>query len=120
MMSTMTASTDPESRARTHLANERTFLAWFRTGVTLIALGIAVAQFLGQGSDESFATLLLGCAVVIGGIALLLIGRSRYFRSRRQIDDGSYRPAALSVDMAVTLFAIIGALAIGIVVLLRT
>ena len=29
---------DEESRTRTHLANERTFLAWFRTGITLIAL----------------------------------------------------------------------------------
>jgi hypothetical protein len=38
--------TDLESRARTHLANERTFLAWLRTGITLIGLGLAAAQFL--------------------------------------------------------------------------
>ena len=37
---------DPDSRARTHLANERTYLAWFRTGITLVALGLAAAQFL--------------------------------------------------------------------------
>ncbi|MGI8703686.1 MAG: DUF202 domain-containing protein [Candidatus Limnocylindrales bacterium] len=30
-MSDDTARADPETRARTHLANERTFLAWFRT-----------------------------------------------------------------------------------------
>lgn len=28
-----------ESRARIHLANERTFLAWLRTGIALIDLG---------------------------------------------------------------------------------
>ena len=39
---------DHDSRARTHLANERTFLAWFRTGITLVALGLAAAQFLGS------------------------------------------------------------------------
>ena len=38
---------DPDTRARTHLANERTFLAWFRTGHHALALGIAGAQFLG-------------------------------------------------------------------------
>jgi uncharacterized membrane protein YidH (DUF202 family) len=37
---------DLESRARTHLANERTFLAWLRTGIALIGLGLAAAQFL--------------------------------------------------------------------------
>jgi hypothetical protein len=36
------------------------------------------------------------------------MGRSRYFRSRAQIDPGDYRPAALSVDLALAVFAIIG------------
>jgi uncharacterized membrane protein YidH (DUF202 family) len=40
------AIADPDSRARTHLANERTFLAWLRTGLALIALGLASAQYL--------------------------------------------------------------------------
>ncbi len=116
----MITTTDPESRTRTHLANERTFLAWFRTGVTLMALGIAVAQFLGRDTAESSASLLLGIAVVIGGIALLVIGRSRYFRSRVQIDAGSYRPAGTSVDSAVSVFALIGAVSIVVVLALRT
>lgn len=111
--------TDPDSRARTHLANERTFLAWFRTGVTLIALGIAVAQFLGPDAGESFPALLLGVAVVVGGIALLLMGRWRYIGSRTQIDAGDFRPASLSVDLAVTVFALIGGFSLVLVLALR-
>jgi len=42
--------TELESRARTHLANERTFLAWLRTGIALISLGLAAAQFLERHS----------------------------------------------------------------------
>ena len=38
--------TDPDSRARTHLASERTFLAWLRTGLGLNVLGLAAAQFI--------------------------------------------------------------------------
>ena len=33
------------SIARDHLANERTFLAWLRTGVTLMGVGIALVKF---------------------------------------------------------------------------
>jgi uncharacterized membrane protein YidH (DUF202 family) len=33
------------STARDHLANERTFLAWIRTGLGFIALGIAIERF---------------------------------------------------------------------------
>ena len=33
------------NRARDHLANERTFLAWVRTGVATIVFGFAVGRF---------------------------------------------------------------------------
>ncbi len=45
--------TDLESRARTHLANERTFLAWLRTGIALIGLGLAAAKFLARSTTRS-------------------------------------------------------------------
>ncbi|HGE72837.1 TPA: DUF202 domain-containing protein, partial [Candidatus Poribacteria bacterium] len=28
-----------------HMANERTYLAWVRTGITIMALGFVVAKF---------------------------------------------------------------------------
>ena len=33
------------NRARDHLANERTFLAWVRTGVATIVFGFAIGRF---------------------------------------------------------------------------
>ena len=33
------------NRARDHLANERTFLAWLRTGVATIVFGFAIGRF---------------------------------------------------------------------------
>ena len=33
------------NRARDHLANERTFLAWLRTGVAIIVFGFAIGRF---------------------------------------------------------------------------
>ena len=37
---------DVDSRARTHLANERTFLAWLRTGLALLAGAVALASLV--------------------------------------------------------------------------
>lgn len=37
--------TNSGSTARDHLASERTFLAWLRTGLGFIALGIAIERF---------------------------------------------------------------------------
>ena len=34
-----------DSLAREHLANERTFLSWLRTGVTLMGVGVALVKF---------------------------------------------------------------------------
>jgi putative membrane protein len=110
--------TDPDSRARTHLANERTFLAWFRTGVTLMALGLAAAQFPTPNLVPGIPIVhLLSIAIVGAGIALLVIGRRRYVFSRRHIDEASFRPAGSSVDFSVAMFTIVGVIAIVFIVL---
>lgn len=56
------------------LANERTFLAWLRTGLALVAGGVALDQFvaLASGSELlrwlSIATIGLGAVVGIVGL----------------------------------------------------
>ena len=45
------------STARDHLASERTFLAWIRTGLGFIALGMAVERFSRLDLDEFIAQL---------------------------------------------------------------
>jgi putative membrane protein len=39
------ASVEPDKRGTEYLANERTFLAWIRTSVSLISLGFVVERF---------------------------------------------------------------------------
>lgn len=76
------------SRARDHLANERTYLAWVRTTLGGTALGIALQRF---GADESTD----GSAV----LAMLIIGASmfalatatlRYYRVAHDLDEGRF------------------------------
>jgi putative membrane protein len=56
------------------LANERTLLAWVRTGLTLIAGGVAVAFI---STDSKYGTLAGLGAITFGGL-LALIGYVRY------------------------------------------
>jgi putative membrane protein len=89
---------DPDSRARTHLANERTYLAWFRTGITLVALGLAAAQFLAPGTTGGDVFVRgLSLTVIITGAFLLIVGGQRYVQGRRRIDEAAFRPAANSI-----------------------
>lgn len=61
--------TEPDPRFT--LANERTFLAWIRTSLALLAGGVAVEAFmstlLGPELRKTIAVLLLVLALVIGG-----------------------------------------------------
>lgn len=112
--------TDPDSRARTHLANERTFLAWLRTGITLIALGLAAAQFLSLESAQG-GLLMRGLAgiLVLSGVVVIVQGRARFLRGSEQIEVQAFRPATRSVDTAVALGLLVALLALGFVLFLR-
>ena len=82
----------PKGKIRTHLANERTYLAWARTGFTAIALGLGAAQLLdshvllGVELDKALAT----CLILFGSI-IVLVGRWRYRMTAIGIRDDEYR-----------------------------
>lgn len=107
-----------ESRARDHLANERTFLAWLRTGVALIALGFVVARFglllreLGaQGTTPSgnflgaHVSAIFGTAIVLLAAALLGLSYARYRGNTHALDSGNYRshPALTTATTAIVI-----------------
>jgi putative membrane protein len=61
------------------LANERTFLAWVRTSLGLVAGGVALDQFVVVGPDhEILGPLSIG--VILLGAAIALIGTVRWSR----------------------------------------
>jgi putative membrane protein len=104
----------PSARATTHLANERTFLAWFRTGLTLIALGLAVAQFL--SGDTGWSVTALAIVMVVAGAGLVVTGLYRYRRNLARIDADEFAPAGLSVVLASV--AALGAAGLAVVFVL--
>jgi putative membrane protein len=86
-----------------HAANERTYLAWVRTGIAVIALGFVIEKFnlfvltlartVGLGHDLRIERLTgslghyEGLAFIAGGIALILLATTRFARTTALIDD---------------------------------
>ena len=110
---------DADSRARTHLANERTFLAWLRTGLSLIALGLVGAQYLERNRLPGVPVITgFGALLVLSGVVMTAAAGLHYVRSRDRIEAGTYEPNARVVVVAVALVAVAGLIALGIVLLL--
>ena len=104
------------STARDHLASERTLLAWVRTGLGFIALGIAVERFnqldlaelipVKQGannkrrrssgeehrSHNDRSDVLVG-ALLGTGSGSIMYGTTRYFSNMKMLERGLFKPA---------------------------
>ncbi|HEY2379268.1 MAG TPA: DUF202 domain-containing protein [Gemmatimonadaceae bacterium] len=121
------ARKDPSIRhyqASEHLSNERTHLAYVRTAISLISLGITVNRFSiyliengGPDADRRPLGLLrdtkqIGLGMVLFGFLLMVLSLHRYLRVDRAIDRLDYKPERFFVE-GLTLSALfIGALSI--------
>lgn len=56
-----------------HLANERTRLAWSRTGIAVVGLGFVVARFALGGKSVTALSTAAGVALVVCGGGLLAV-----------------------------------------------
>ena len=79
------------SVARDLLANERTFLAWLRTGLNAAALGIVLAKFAVSFAPVHIAfAQVLGCCLVILSIIFVFIGLWRQVSVRIALENGTF------------------------------
>ncbi|MDY7088469.1 MAG: DUF202 domain-containing protein [Actinomycetota bacterium] len=103
---------------RFSLANERTFLAWIRTGLALIAGGLGCAQFLPPLPIAYLREVIAVALLVLGGlVALRAVDHwARTERAMRLGEElpGSRFPAFLAVIVA------LGALLLIVAVLLQS
>ena len=115
-----------------HAANERTFLAWVRTGIAVIAFGFVIEKFnlialtmanstnldqthrsqlemfggpLGRGAGHTF---------ILVGIVFILVAAYRFWRTGLRLIDEKPHPAGNLVElifsaMLASLFAVISA-----------
>jgi putative membrane protein len=85
---------------RNHMANERTFLAWCRTGISLIAFGFVIERFdiliremrifalNPQNPTYKHSTSIMGVTAFALGAFIVLLAGWRFFCIRRHINRG--------------------------------
>ena len=78
---------------RTRLANERTYLAWWRTGLASLAVGLGAGRLvpaLTKGAAWPYE--LIGTAFGLTGIALIAFAYVRQRRVEEALSRGGYAP----------------------------
>ena len=83
-----------------HAANERTFLAWVRTAIAIMAFGFLVEKFdlfvrLAGASVALRATPLpsprmgetAGLGLMVSGLAIVVVASARFLKTAKEIDD---------------------------------
>ena len=99
------ADTDPD--ARFTFANERTFLAWSRTGLALIVAGLGIVQLLPPFPGVPFGRHLIGVPLIVLGAIVAVAGYVEWVRNQRALRRGEPVPRSfLPVILTVTIAAI--------------
>jgi putative membrane protein len=102
---------------RFSLANERTFLAWIRTGLALIAGGLACAQFLPPLPIDHLREVIAVALLVLGGVVALR-AVDHWARTERAMRTGTNLPASRFPAILAIVVAL-GALLLVAAVLIR-
>jgi putative membrane protein len=110
------------NRARDHLANERTFLAWVRTGAAIVVFGFAIGRFAiairqltelqGHPVRTAGGSVWLGSFTIGAGVLLVAAGLARYRKTRAQLDTGTFEPAGFVLDL-ITIVTVVFGLALA-------
>ena len=109
---------------RDHLANERTYLAWIRTSIGIMAFGFVIEKFAlflknlqyfirdstspEISSPPGYSTI-IGIILVVMGALMGMLSFIRYKKVEQEINEGTYNPSLL-LDILVAL----GLLIVGI------
>jgi len=104
-----------------HMANERTFLAWIRTSIGIMAFGFVVEKFalfmkqmssiLGKSTIEKTIPPSHGYSAMIGiflvgmGTLLVLFAFVRYKKVERQIDSDTFQSSSI-LDILLTILVL--------------
>jgi putative membrane protein len=121
-----TAPNPNAGKASDHLANERTYLAWIRTSISVIVFGFVVAKFgitlreflQMRGGDErsSGMSLAIGAGFMVMGIFMSLLSCVRYQRTRTMLERGDFHPANRVVTALSIVAAAFGAILVSYII----
>lgn len=118
---------EKSDKAREHLANERTFLAWIRTSISIIVFGFVVAKFgitlrqflrlQGHVEQQGSLSLAIGTAFMALGVLLTMVSLDRYRVNLKRLETNQFRPARSIVMLVGLATAAFGAILVAYLLL---
>lgn len=114
-----------QGNASDHLANERTFLAWMRTSVGIMAFGFVVVKFslfvkqisliLGKTNimQNRGYSAIVGIVLVAVGTVTSILSYIRYRQTEKQLREGSYDHSSLLITVLTAFIFLVSVLLIA-------
>jgi len=98
--------------AQQHLANERTYLAWVRTAVSIVGVGFLTTSlhFTIKISSNHYinnVAVFLGIFACIVGFIAGVLATLQYSRKKKEIQDGIFIPSSRSIFFISALFSLL-------------
>jgi putative membrane protein len=114
-----------KDNAGDHMANERTYLAWIRTSIGIMAFGFVVVKFSLFVKQLSFIlgkkdmvqskgySPVAGITLVIVGALIALLSYLRYIRTEKQLNEEAYRNSSLLITVLTSFILVVSLFLIG-------
>jgi uncharacterized membrane protein YidH (DUF202 family) len=121
-MVTQVPEKDSRGKLSDHLANERTFLAWMRTSIGIMAFGFVVVKFTlfvrqisivlqksptdsGHGYSSIIGIFLVAFGAIVG-----LLAYTRYLKVEKELVNTNYKPSILLSNVLAICILFVGIL----------
>ena len=108
------------------LANDRTYLAWLRTGIALFGLGFVVAKIAylinsdPKGLSERDFYTIVGVLIVLSGAVIVAMGFWQHRTVAKSIARGGEEPAHPVWPLIVTSMCVVGSLVLSVLIVVSS
>jgi uncharacterized membrane protein YidH (DUF202 family) len=108
-----------DATRRTHLAEERTLLAWWRSGLAAMAVALGVGRILPAVThDRAWPFITLGVGYALLAVMFVVFGTARHRAVDRALAAGRFEPLKPKIIVLITTLLLALTMGTALVVLL--
>lgn len=98
--------------AQQHLANERTYLAWIRTAISVTGVGFLTTSLhftikISSNPYINILVIILGIFACVIGVITCVLSTVQFTRKRKEIAEGFFTPSNQSIIFVSSLFSLL-------------